>query len=171
MKYTLNDLNIRTASEKDLKEITEIFNQAINTGTSVAYTVELTVEERIDWLNTHTKNEYPVLVAENEERILGWVSVSPYREGRAALKKTVEISYFVHNKFKQKGIGSVLLNEMLKKVKQLGYTTVFAIVFDINSASINLLEKNGFVRWGFLPGVAEIDGKIISHIYYGKKLS
>lgn len=56
------------------------------------------------------------------------------------------------------------------KTKDLGYQTLFAIIFDTNIGSVKLLEKYNFEKWGFLPDAAEIDGNKISHIYYGKKL-
>jgi phosphinothricin acetyltransferase len=47
---------------------------------------------------------------------------------------------------------------------------MLTIVLDKNIGSISLLEKNNFEQWGFLPEVAQIDGKILGHVYYGKKL-
>ena len=172
MKILCDSMNvkIRYALANDLKEIVEIYNQAIKTRTSIAYTKELTVENRKEWFYEHTKDNYPILVAEKNNMILGWISLSPYRKGREALKKTVEVSYFVHNDHKRKGIGSKLLNEILKKGKALGYKTIFAVIFDKNLGSAKLLEKNNFEKWGFLPEVAEIDGNLLSHIYYGIKL-
>jgi len=59
---------------------------------------------------------------------------------------------------------------MMKTAKKLGYKTIFAIVLDKNIGSTKLLEKNNFEKWGFLPEVAEIDGKNLGHVYYGKNL-
>ena len=164
------EIHIRYAVTNDLKEIVEIYNQAINNRSSIAFTNELSIEDRKEWFNEHLQDKYPILVAVQNNKVLGWISVSPYRKDRQALSKTVEVSYFVHNDFKRKGLGNRLLNEMLLKAKELGYKTVFAIVFDKNIGSIKLLEKNNFEKWGFLPEVAEIDNKILSHVYYGRKI-
>ncbi|MBN2425266.1 MAG: N-acetyltransferase [Calditrichaceae bacterium] len=164
------EINVRIALEKDLEEIIAIYNQAIKTKMSVAYIDELSMEDRREWFHEHKKDKYPILLAENTNMVLGWTSISPYRKGREALAKTVEVSYFVHNDFKQKGIGSRLLAEMLKKAKGLGYETIFAIILDKNIGSEKLLEKNNFEKWGVLPEVAEIDGIKMSHVYYGIKL-
>ena len=164
------EIHIRDALEKDLKDIVEIYNQAINNRSSLAYTDIFSVEDRKEWFIDHSKDKYPILIAEQDNTVLGWISISPYRKGRQALYKTVEVSYFIHNDFKRMGIGSKLLSEMLKKIKELGYKTVIAIVFDKNIGSMKLLEKNNFKKWGFLPDVAEIDKNKFSHVYYGRKI-
>lgn len=163
-------IHIRYASEKDLKEIVEIFNQAITTRTSTGYLTELTVEERKEWFSEHTKEKYPILVAEQNKKIVGWITIDPYRKGRKAFEKTGEVSCFIHKDHKRKGIGNQLLHSIMHTAKKLGYTTIFAIVLDKNIGSKKLLEKNNFEQWGFLPDVAEIDGNTLSHVYYGKKL-
>jgi phosphinothricin acetyltransferase len=45
---------------------------------------------------------------------------------------------------------------------------LFAIVLENNEASIRLLEKMDFERWGYLPKVADFDGKEVGHLYYGR---
>ena len=163
-------VHIRYASEKDLKEIVVIFNQAIYSRMSTGYLNEVTVETRKEWFSEHIKEKYPILVAEKNKKIVGWISIDSYRKGRKAFEKTVEVSFFVHNDYKRKGIGNQLLHTMMQTAKKLGYTTIFAIVLDKNIGSRKLLEKNNFEQWAFLPNVAEIDRNILSHVYYGKKL-
>ena len=45
---------------------------------------------------------------------------------------------------------------------------LFAIVLENNEASLRLLTKMGFEQWGYLPRVADFDGKEIGHLYYGR---
>ncbi len=163
-------VNIRCASEKDLIEIVEIFNQAIRTRTSTGYLKEVTVEDREEWFFEHIQEKYPILIAEKNNKIVGWISIDPYRKGRKAFEKTVEVSFFVHNDYRRKGIGDQLLRRMMETAKKLGYSIIFAIVLDKNIGSRKQLEKNNFEQWAFLPDVAEIDGNTLSHVYYGKKL-
>jgi phosphinothricin acetyltransferase len=53
---------------------------------------------------------------------------------------------------------------------KLGIKTLFAIVIDANEASIKLMEKCGYEKWGHLPGVAIFDGVEAGHLYYGKRV-
>jgi phosphinothricin acetyltransferase len=163
-------INIRYVKETDLKEIVDIHNQAIRTRSSTAFLNEFTVDERKEWFLEHTHTGYPILIAEQNNKIIGWTSLSPYRKGRKALGKAVLVSYFVHSDFRRKGIGTKLLNEIIIEARNLGYETLLAIIFDSNVGSVKLLEKYNFEKWGFLPDIAEIEGNKISHIYYGKKL-
>jgi len=50
----------------------------------------------------------------------------------------------------------------------LGIWHVFAIILEGNEASLKLLEKMGFEGWGYLPRVADFDGKEMGHLYYGR---
>jgi RimJ/RimL family protein N-acetyltransferase len=45
-----------------------------------------------------------------------------------------------------------------------------AILLDQNPASIALLHRFGFSRWGVMPGIALIKGERADHLYYGLKL-
>jgi L-amino acid N-acyltransferase len=131
---------------------------------------EFTTEDRREWFYGHNKDKFPLLVAEKENLVLGWINLCPYRKGREALEKTAELGCFVHNDHKQKGIANKLLIEMLSRAKEIAYKTILAIILDKNIGSAKLLEKNSFEKWGFLTEVAEIDGNKMSHIYYGRKL-
>jgi phosphinothricin acetyltransferase len=162
--------SIRPAEKRDYQEIITILNQAIANQPSTGFLSPFTVSDRKDWFEEHTLKKYPLLVAELKGQIVGWISISPYRKGRSAFRKTVEVSFFVHQQFKKQGIGSRLLSEMISIAKKLGYTCMIAIILDENNASKRLLEKNDFEQWGFLPGVALISEKIYGHLYYGRKL-
>jgi phosphinothricin acetyltransferase len=43
-------------------------------------------------------------------------------------------------------------------------------VLEGNQASLNLLEKMGFEQWGYLPRVADFDGREVGHLYYGRHM-
>lgn len=161
---------IRTALHEELPAIVEIYNQGVMTRISTGDTDTVAVAERIEWFDEHQSDAYPLLVAEVNGIVVGWGSLSPYRPGRRAFLRTVEISYYIHNSYKRRGIASGLITSLLKKCSELGSRSVFAIVLSENLASISLLEKFGFEQWGHLPAVAEIDGKKLDHLYYGKTL-
>lgn len=163
------DLTIRHTREEDLVAIVEILNQAIRTR-KVGFLHELSVEERREWFQEHAPEAYPIAVAEYNSSVIGWTSISPYRKGRAALDRTVEVSYFVHEDFQGRGVGNALLLEMIRASKALGKSVMIAIIFHSNSGSTRLLEKHDFQLWGVMPEVAEINGETLNHVYYGRKL-
>jgi phosphinothricin acetyltransferase len=162
--------NIRTAKYEDLESIIEIYNQAISSKFETAETTEIKTSDRLEWFLNHKPDTYPIFVYEIQGKVLGWISFSPYRKGREALRFTIEISYYVHSRFKRQGIGSELIEYALDISKEMGYKTLFAIILDKNEASIKLLSKFGFVKWGYMPNVADFNGEECGHVYLGYRL-
>jgi len=163
-------MTIRTATIEDLDAIVEIYNQAISAGQKTADTTPFSAKDRVAWFEEHDPDKYPVLVAEDQESILGYLTVSPYRPGREALRHTAEVSYYIHFDHHRKGVASALLRHAIGICPDLRIKTLFAILLDSNEASIRLMEKFGFGQWGHLPRVADYDGVEVGHLYYGLRI-
>lgn len=158
---------IRKARIEDLQRITDIYNQSIRHGFETAHTEELEFSNRTEWFESHTPEHYPLYVYESGGKVTGWISISPYRSGRRALRFTVELSYYVDENFRKQGIGKSLLEFAVSSCEELGYRTLMAIVLDRNTASVSLLESCGFSEWGHLPDVADFEGLKCGHLYFG----
>lgn len=170
MNINKEKLNIRTAQQIDWERIIDIYNQAIREGDKTADTELQTVEGRKDWLSQHLNEKHPILLAEIDSKIVGWCSLSPYRSGRKALSKTLEISYYVDFNYRNKKIATKLLNETIGLAIENGTKALIAILLDINSSSIALLEKFKFQKWGHLPNIAEINKESYGQYIYGKHI-
>jgi L-amino acid N-acyltransferase YncA len=161
---------IRAAIPGDIDRVVEIYNQAIDARFQTAFTERLQVADRVAWLDEHIGTAFPMFVYTIDDKVVGWVSISPYRQGRAALRYAVEISYFIDDAYQRQGIGSKLLAHAIDACRKLKYKTVIAIILEKNIASAVLLEKNGFRPWALLPNVADFEGEECSQVYYGIKL-
>ena len=128
------------------------------------------MQEREHWFDAHDCTRYPIFVAFEEERVVGWVSLGPYREDRQALAHVSEVSYYVDEKERGKGLGSSLLGHAMIVAAEYGFSVLIAILLDKNPASIALLRKFGFSEWGRMPGIAKIDEQLADHLYYGLRL-
>ena len=159
---------IRFAQQDDLPTIVDIYNQAIQTKQSTGDLQPVTVESRVAWFQAHSMEKYPIFVMEEEGRVIGWCSLSAYRQGRAAFRHTAEISYYISFAHQRRGIGTALIEHTLAICPTLQIRHLFAIVLENNQASLRLLEKMGFEKWGYLPQVADFDGKEVGHLYYGR---
>ncbi len=168
--YSSLMVNVRTARSSDLEAIVAIYNQAVVARFQTGDRTEVKAEERRAWLEGHHPEKHPIYVSESEGEIAGWLSISPYRPGREALRFTAEVSYFVDLKFRGRGVASRLLEHAIAQATSLNLKTYFAIVLDKNSASGGLLEKFGFTRWGYLPNVADFDGEECGQLYYGRRV-
>ena len=165
------DVSIRLATDRDVPTITQIYNQAIALKSATADIEPVTeAQSKHAWLAGHSPDKYPVFVAEQRGRLVGYASLSPYRSGRMALRHTAEISYYVHEDFRSMGFGSMLIEHAIAECPRLDLKTLFAILLDINPASVRLLEKFGFRQWGHLPDVAEFDGVECGHLYFGRRV-
>lgn len=161
---------IRVAIVSDLDRINEIYNQAVSNKFQTADTMVSSIENRTDWFLDNHDEQYPVWVYESEDSIVGWVTLSKYRNGRPVLKNTAEVSYYVDEHHQGKGLGTELLRYAIDLAKNLGYKNLFAMLLEPNIASIGLLKKFGFQEWGRIPGAAEIDGQRYDHLYYGLQI-
>ena len=58
----------------------------------------------------------------------------------------------------------------MAEARRLGKRVLFCIILERNAPSIGLMRKCGFELWGRLPDVASIDGELVSHVYFGRRL-
>jgi len=163
-------MEIRLASEEDLVSINAIYNQAVRQRFCTAHLSEIGMDQRRTWFRGHDQSHFPVFVVERNTEVLGWVFLGPYRQDRQALSHVAEVSYYVDEKMRGRGIGSRLLEYAMQVAPEFGFSVLVAILLDRNPASIALLKKFGFERWGVMPGIALIDGQEADHLYYGLKL-
>ncbi len=163
-------MSIRLAKIEDLLAMTEIYNQAIERRNCTADMDPFSIDERLPWFRDHQNQEYPLYIYQKDQQVVGYVYLSGYRPGRRAMRQTVEISYYIHNDFQGQGIGTKLLDYAIEKCRELKYKNAVGILLSCNEPSIRLLKKFGFEEWGCLPDIADFDGVLCSHLYYGLKL-
>jgi L-amino acid N-acyltransferase YncA len=148
---------IRDAVEADLSAIVAIYNASIPGRLATADTEAVSLESRQRWFDAHMPGQHPLWVAERLGAVVGWVSFQPFY-GRPAYRATAEVSVYVAPGHHRRGIGRALLTEAVQRAPELGLRTLLGFVFAHNRPSLGLFEALGFVRWGHLPRVAELDG-------------
>lgn len=163
-------MKIRKATEEDLPAINRIYNQAVRQRFCTAHLKEVGIRERKHWFGGHDPFRYPVYVAEEDQEVTGWISLGPYRADRQALAHVAEVSYYVDEGERRKGIGRLMLKHAVDVAPGFGFSVLIAILLDKNKASIGLLEKSGFEEWGRMPGIARIGDQLADHLFYGLKL-
>ena len=131
-------------------------------------TFEADCERKFD-SNGENLGEQKLDIAKQKGKILAWGSLSDYHP-REGYRITAEISVYVAPGTRGKGLGGRLVNFMLERAPEFGIKNVVALIFSSNAASLNLFAKFGFARWGELPEVCDMGGKIESLTILGKKL-
>ncbi len=147
----------RLAARGDLPRIVEIYNATIPSRQVTADTEPVSVESRVPWFEEHNPDRRPLWVVEAEGRIAAWLSFSSFY-GRPAYSRTAELSVYVHESFRSRGLGSYLLARAISQAPSLELDTLLGFIFSHNEPSLGLFEKYGFARWGELPRVALLDG-------------
>src|SRR5580765_5103204 len=112
-------IRLANINEAEIVQINDIYNEAAKLKFLTADTQPTTLTDRIKWLLSYNQTEYPVYVAVENNKVYGWVSVRPYREGRAALRFTKRVNYYGPPKHHKKGIATMLLNHVLKNASDL----------------------------------------------------
>ena len=148
---------IRDAVEADLPAIIEIYNATVPTRLVTAELEPTTVEARLPWFHEHSPDQYPFWVAESEGRVIGWLDFKKFLP-RSAYRGTAEISVYVDDKFRRRGVARELLEKAIAVAPSLGITALVGLIFGHNEPSLKLFERLGFERWGLLPGIAQLDG-------------
>jgi L-amino acid N-acyltransferase len=136
-------ITIREAIEADLPQLLTIYNEIILNTTAVYDYEPHTMEMRRQWFEAKKLQGFPVFVADENERILGFSSIGPFRAW-AAYKYSVENSVYVAANARGRGIGKLLLAPLIDAAGQLSLHTIIAGIDATNEASLRLHKSFGF---------------------------
>lgn len=165
-----NSISHRIARFEDLPAIVEIYNSTIPSREVTADTEPISVESRHAWFAEHTPERRPLWVAEEDGRILGWLSYSNFY-GRPAYAGTAELSIYIHESARRKGLGRYFLEHAIVHAPKLGVHTLLGFIFGHNEPSLRLFDRFGFERWALMPRVATLDGMERDLVILGKRVA
>jgi L-amino acid N-acyltransferase YncA len=164
------NLVARDATLDDLPAIVDIYNSTIPSRLVTADIEEVTVESRIPWFNEHNTKYRPLWVFYQNDRLVGWASLQSFY-GRPAYNTTAEISIYLAEAERGRGLGKAILRYCLDHVADYGLENVLGFIFAHNEPSLNLFHSFGFEEWGHLPDVAVLDGVKRSLKILGKRIA
>lgn len=165
----MEKLTIRKSVFDDLERLTDVYNQAIRSGHCTCDTRELTAEERREWFYSHENDRFPLYTCLFGGEIIGYVSLSPYKQ-REALKDVAEVTYYLDFSYRGRTFGSQLLDFIMKEAEKLGFVAVIGVIIGCNTESAALLKKFGFEEWGRMPKIASFGERHEDHVYFGKHI-
>ena len=163
-------MKIRPARQTDIPAITDLFNFYI-ANTNARFEEEpLTLEDRAQWFKGFQTNpKYRVIVAELEDKLIGFACSQQYRS-LAAFADTVEVTIYLDRDAKGKGAGSMLYEELFSQLRAHGVHRALSGIALPNDASIALHEKFGFRKIGVFDQYAQKNGEYVSSIWLEKHL-
>lgn len=139
---------IRCQPERHAAPILAIFNEAIVNSTAL-YDYKPRTSEMIDgWFEAKTRGNFPIIgVEEGNGELMGFSSYGPFR-AFPAYKYTVEHSIYVDTRFRRRGVGRVLLEQLIEAARGQDYHVLVGGIDSTNQGSIALHERFGFVHCG-----------------------
>jgi L-amino acid N-acyltransferase len=161
-------LQIRDAVPADIPIMMNIYNEAVRNSTVTFDLEEKTLADRQAWFAGYGK-DYPLIVAEFTGEVVGYCSLSRFRE-RAAYASTAELSIYIAIPHQGIGVGSKLMSEIIDRGTKRGFHTVVSGINNGNQASIKLHEKFGFQHVGHLREVGRKFGEWLDVFYYQRML-
>jgi phosphinothricin acetyltransferase len=147
-------LRIHPATVEDAPAIARIYNEGIRGRGATFETRERTADEVVRWFGDP---RHPVLAAELEGRVVGWVAASNYRP-RECYAGIAEFSVYVAGEARGRRVGDALMAAFLPACAAAGLWKVLSRIFPENTASRALCARHGFREVGVYERHAQLDG-------------
>ncbi|MFM7225630.1 MAG: N-acetyltransferase family protein [Actinomycetota bacterium] len=139
-------MHTRLVERRDADAIREIYNLEVTESTVTFDLVPRSPADQLAWIEEHSGG-HPAIVAEAEDRVIGFAALSPYRP-RPAYATTVEDSVYVHRDHRGTGVGRHLLGDLVDRATDHGFHAVIARIVGGHEASIALHRACGFAEIG-----------------------
>ncbi|MCO6416096.1 N-acetyltransferase family protein [Siccirubricoccus sp. KC 17139] len=167
----LDTIHVRPSAEGDVGAIAAIYGHHVLHGTGSFETEPPGAEEMRRRRADILARGLPYLVAEDGDgAVLGYAYASAYRP-RAAYRNTAENSVYVRHDVIGRGVGRLLLAELLTQCEALGVRQMVAVVGDsANVASVRLHEAFGFRLVGTLSSVGRKHGRWLDTVLLQRAL-
>jgi phosphinothricin acetyltransferase len=157
--------------ERHADAVLAIFNDAI-ANTTALYEYKSRTREAIHaWFSAKANADYPVVGVENSSgELLGFASYGPFRAW-PAYKYSVEHSVYVAARFRQRGVGRLLLERLIESARDQDYHVLVGGIDAANEASIALHRSLGFSHCGTVKQVGWKFGRWLDLSFYQLTLS
>lgn len=152
--------------QRHAQPILAIYNDAIANST-VMYEYKLrTMDTMAGWFETKMKGGYPVIVAETDGgEFMGFGSYGTFR-AFPGYKYTVEHSVYVDARFRGRGLGRILMKEIIAAAQGQNYHTLVGVIDSSNKVSIRLHEAMGFACCGTIREAGFKFGRWLDVLFY-----
>jgi L-amino acid N-acyltransferase YncA len=153
----MGDVSIRAATPDDAAAICTIYNQGIEDRVATLETERRTPEERRQWMAARAPR-HPVVVAVTDGQVVGWGSLNSFNP-RSVYDHVVDLSVYVERGWRGRGVGRVLMQDLVTLGQTLGYHKMVLATFPYNEAGVTLYRKMGFTLVGVYHEQGQLDGR------------
>jgi L-amino acid N-acyltransferase len=160
---------IRAATEQDIPEITAIYNEVVANSNAVWTEKPDTEAERVAWMAARRALGYPVLVATAGRAIVGYGTFGDFRAW-PGYRYTVEHSVYIHADHRGRGLGRIIIGELVSAATARGKHALIAGIDGSNQASIKLHARMGFAEVARMPEVGRKFGRWLDLVFMQRLL-
>jgi phosphinothricin acetyltransferase len=160
---------IRDANESDISSITNIYNDVIASSNAIYREDSVPESERLIWYLDKKANNFPVIVAVLNEKVIGYGVFGTFRFGEG-YNHTVEHSVHVASDHRGRGIGKQILERLISLATEQKRRVMVAAIDSTNVGSIALHLKYGFVETARMPHVAQKKNELLDLVLMQKAL-
>ncbi len=143
----METIAVRLAELDDAEAIRAIYNREVTETTVTFDLVPRTLAEQEAWLTARTGAHPAIVAVDGDGSVIGFGSLSAYRD-RPAYNTTVEDSVYVHGDHRGRGVGRLVLRELIRVGTAHGFHAVMARIVGGHQASIALHASCGFREVG-----------------------
>lgn len=158
-----------SAQQNDLPKIVSTYNSTVASRLVTADLEPVSVESKQAWFDAHSPNRRPLWIVMIEGVYAGWMSFNSFY-GRPAYDGTVEVSIYLEENARGKGLGKACLKKAFTSCAELNIKTLLGFIFDHNEPSLQLFYKMGFEKWAHLPKIANMIDAERGLIILGKRI-
>lgn len=148
------EISIRALLPADWEAVRAIYLDGIATGEATFETIAPSWEQ---WDSSHQPFARLVAVSEEDGLVKGWAALSPV-SARSVYAGVAEVSVYIEKDSRGKGLGKVLLEQVIVQSEQNGLWTLQASVFPENRASVELHRFCGFREVGIRRRIGKLEG-------------
>lgn len=164
------NITLIQAENKHLPEILEIWNYEILNSTSIFEETPIDLKYVEKWMSQRMTDGFPVIVAMMDSKVIAYGSYGKFRD-KSGYTISVENSIYIHQDYRGRGTGKIIMRELLKIAKDRDVKNVIAVIDASNYKSIRFHEKFGFIEAGRLERIAKkfdkfLDAVILQHQIY-----
>jgi L-amino acid N-acyltransferase YncA len=157
------------AQQSDLAKIVSTYNSTVSSRLVTADLEPVSVESKQAWFEAHSPVLRPLWLVIVDGTYAGWMSFNSFY-GRPAYNGTVEVSIYLEENARGKGLGKICLQKAFESCVELQIKTLLGFIFDHNEPSLNLFYNMGFEKWAHLPKIANMGDTERGLIILGKRI-
>jgi len=161
-------LEFKRISKENIADALAIYNWYVLNSTATFH-LEAVPQEELERMVSMGHSKYESFIIEYDNEVSGFCYLSQFRY-KEAYDSSAEITLYLNQNSRGKGIGKETLKYLENKAKKNGINNLVAVITEGNSASIKLFEKDKYFKVGHLKKIGVKFGEALDVVSYQKEI-